>query len=66
MTDIKQAAKWVKEGMEVRRHLWPDKSVLERMDGALGHSEPDTQPHWHKWSRLEIDDLLADDWEIAP
>ena len=60
MADIKQAAKWMKEGKKVRRKVWADwypSWVMQdgevRMDGVVDDPV------------LAISSLLADDWEIA-
>lgn len=63
MADIKQAAKWMREGKRVRRNGWHHCYREERgqiVDDGLGHTD---------YQGYEIDtctsDLLADDWEIA-
>ena len=65
MADIKQAAKWMNDGKRVTRRIWPNKSYLIRNDGGFGHEEPDEMPHWHKWIKLNLDDLLGEDWKIV-
>ena len=59
MADIKQAAKWIANGHVVKRSVW----LYElKWDGIrLGH-EPNTM-----LGRvgLTLEDLLAEDWEIA-
>ena len=65
MADIKQAAKWLKEGKRVRR---PDfgQGYSQGIDscGYLRPYNPQGKIVNNKRS-LDPDDLLADDWEIA-
>jgi hypothetical protein len=72
MADIKQAAKWMQKGKQVRRSQW----AQLRLKAAIG-AEKDfvdrgicrgtvidaVMPRIN--DPLEIDDLLADDWELA-
>jgi hypothetical protein len=57
MADIKQAAKWMQEGKKVRRSTWeagychaPHVKVIDEDD---------------KKTSFFVNELLADDWEIA-
>lgn len=71
MADIKQAAKWMQEGQLVRRPIL-DRSI------SIGQKLGTAQFRWirvmenGKLARdgrtacFITDDLLADDWEIAP
>lgn len=67
MADIKQAAKWMQEGRKVRRStrsfIWQDWKgrkrpyavrLIRRADGINIHA-----------ANFGIEDILADDWEIA-
>ena len=57
MADIKQAARWLKEGHLVLRRNRADRR-LELYRGFILNS--------NSWSlTLSTDGLLADDWEIA-
>lgn len=72
MADIKQAAKWMQQGKRVKRSYWStdvrsddyhrpwllydkDTRVMTVSRGGNNWSGPD----------FIVDDLLADDWEIA-
>lgn len=58
MSDIGQAAKWIKAGKVVKRKDW----IYEfRADGIRNHNG-----NLAGRVGLSLDDLLADDWEIAP
>ena len=60
MADIKQAAKWLKEGKKVRRRLWKKwypPWVLIDGEVRLDHVVED--------SCVGISELLAEDWEIS-
>ena len=71
MADIKQAAKWMKEGKRVKRTGW--KPISEEIslylqqgasicEGPYGliHASGVMLPIW-----VSVNSLLADDWEIA-
>jgi len=58
MADIKQAARWMKEGMSVKRPDNEDDGVYAASVGFVERNEEN-----RAW--LTVDDLLADDWEIA-
>lgn len=66
MADIKQAAKWMAEGKRVTR------LAFDSREGFLAGSEGfviyvDNNGRSDKWTdMLEVEDLLAEDWEIAP
>lgn len=70
MADIKQAAKWMKEGRDVTRKDWNDDPENETNE-TLSYWQVSDKPHapinenhgGHPFVRVE--DLLADDWEIA-
>ena len=57
MADIKQAAEWMQEGYTVTRPKWPNYHLDSGGDSV-----------WHRerndWAYFDIEDLLADDWEI--
>lgn len=70
MADIKQAAEWLRQGMNVRRPFL-DKNF------SLKASQSTFFPRWimvcenlkftadKRTAPFTVDDLLADDWEIA-
>jgi hypothetical protein len=74
MADIKQAARWMDKGLEVRRPSF-GATVTVRATAAAEIVQPrddgggwiifqyDGDPVSH--NLLTIDDLLADDWELA-
>jgi hypothetical protein len=57
VADIKQAAKWMQEGKRVKRH-GADWSMKANKDGYT------LSPQGGSVACM-VDDLLADDWEIA-
>lgn len=64
MADIKQAAKWLKEGKKVRRSFYVPDCWIEYdcLQNTWLHYIPDgIMPGM----LLQMDDLLADDWEIS-
>ena len=65
MADIKQAAKWAEEGKRVRR---PEMESTEWFALKLGcyFEWGSSEERNTEGSLLEISDILADDWEIAP
>lgn len=74
MADIKQAAKWMNEGEEVRRPCYGQAvtvratavaEIIQPRDDAGGWIifQHDGEPNSH--NLLTIEDLFADDWEIA-
>jgi hypothetical protein len=66
MADIQQAAEWMKEGKRVRRISERSLSYVYRMRPTDGFPEMLTfMGEWTEKSILTVDDLLADDWEIA-
>jgi hypothetical protein len=61
MSDIKQAAKWMQEGKRVE-------SFSARRSSGIYAREQDGEFFTMRTGirvRLTMDDLLADDWEIA-
>ena len=62
MADIAQAAKWMREGREVRRPDWGRFRVRYSEEDGLTIRTPHTRLVSY---RIPLDDLLADDWEIA-
>ena len=65
MADIKQAAKWMKEGFKVRRKSWLDSEFCLHL-GSLGENFPlILNNHDESFNQLDCDDLLASDWEIV-
>lgn len=66
MADIKQAAKWIREGKLVRRPIWDDGLVWKSDNyGAVSLEALNINVDAYQSDLLEVDDLLADDWEIA-
>jgi hypothetical protein len=71
MADIKQAAKWLQEGKNVRRSSWTEYEWTGMLDGddeddpearvALFYCETGQE----LVSAMFASDLLAEDWEIA-
>ncbi len=68
MADIKQAAKWMKDGLRVRREIFREHGYFAADDGDDG----DGFIHWFTVSNdegltdmIDTDDLLADDWEAV-
>lgn len=68
MADIKQAAKWLDQRKNVARktdkgsgyfYTSPGKFIL--WQSKVKHPEYESELH----DMLEVDDLLADDWEIS-
>ena len=65
MADIKQAAKWISEGRRVTRKGWACPSILRlRLKSRAGivWEQPNRNT---RMADLDVNDLLADDWEIA-
>ena len=60
MANIQQAAKWMKDGEIVRRPSFFAKFGYKR----LGIRDIDTTDGNYELEPLNIDDLLAEDWEI--
>ena len=69
MADIKQAAKWMREGNRVVREKYPSHAYFA--------TQPKTEENDNIWRSykggepeerllLRVSDLLADDWELAP
>jgi hypothetical protein len=67
MADIKQAAKWMKDGEKVRRpQFFGDFAYLaERKLNGVSNQIGTTDGNVSD-EPFTISDLLADDWEIAP
>lgn len=66
MADIKQAAKWMQEDKRIRRTIWPPLyvwRVIARQPPVVTLALGDFGPKQD--AMFGIDDLLADDWEIA-
>ena len=64
MADIKQAARWMKQGKAVRRPFYvPGKATFGTVGIVYGHIGALVQDA--PWCEFTTDDLLADDWEIA-
>ena len=65
MADIKQAAKWMLRGKHVRREDWaesfPSWKLAQYNEVVLDGANPN-----QVFRSVEADDLLADDWEVAP
>jgi hypothetical protein len=61
MADIKQAAKWMQEGKQVKRAAWRNSPVLLHVCERYGkvHDELNRKADFTAF------ELLADDWEIA-
>jgi hypothetical protein len=62
--DIKQAAKWMREGKKVRRAAW----FAGRRD-VVAHSSREDVVYAHSLGAHDVPfsctDLLAEDWEVA-
>lgn len=75
MADIKQAAKWLKQGFRVRRFIWADGHYLrfaafsrppQFLWDRYEDNDPDDAPASIWVGRtFMMDDLLADDWEVV-
>lgn len=67
MADIKQAAKWMKEGKGVRRDFMRNRGHFEADEGDFIHwiDEPGKGLGPMLVDMLCPSDLLANDWEIA-
>ena len=66
MADIQQAARWLDEGKKVTRPEFKTKGSFCANDTAgfiEWESKRNTTTQFH--DMLTVDDLLADDWEIA-
>jgi len=64
MADIKQAARWLKEGKAVRLSSMDEGERFIAVE--MGFIEFRDRKSRHAHDMLEVIDLLADDWEIAP
>ncbi len=64
MADIKQAARWMSKGKDVHRKSEPQEvfHASEHFDGAVHMSRCDGIA---SFARLTVDDLLANDYELA-
>lgn len=68
MADIKQAAKWIDEGRQVRRpFLMPEISLGSsrgptRYIAVFTHGK---RAHDFRLAPFNTEDLLADDWEVV-
>jgi hypothetical protein len=60
MADIKQAAKWMQDGKRVRRTLWGNSESI----GPQSYRQ-DVVDQDGERTRFLVDDLLADDWQLA-
>jgi hypothetical protein len=70
MADIKQAAKWMQEGKAVRRPLLDSSISLAQKLGTaefvwIQVLENSERARDKRCAAFHVDDLLADDWEIA-
>ena len=66
MEDIKQAAKWMQEGKRVIRKSERSLGCIYRMRESDHFLEMLTfSKEWVEKSIFRIEDLLADDWEMA-
>ena len=66
MANIKQAAKWMEKGKRVRRPMFKDDVYIgeKGLNAApIRRIYADGEPTGYLI--LRVDDLLADDWEIA-
>ena len=59
MADIKLAAKWMRDGKKVNRVAWENTGYVRASRADLVYDEKGRE-----WA-LSIDDLLADDWQLA-
>ena len=69
MADIKQAAKWMREGKIVRRSDFPDCEYRvdpkSNWDAIMYRSPRIAGSEFVRMATTHTADLLADDWEIA-
>lgn len=63
MADIKQAARWMRDGKKVRHSSYPFMSPWFSSD-EVGYIKSDIHCTFSDPS-FEISDILAEDWEIA-
>ena len=66
MADIKKAAKWLSEGKSVRCASWANDHYIlyasgKNFDSEIGARDGGANKH----HSFDVEDLLADDWEIA-
>ncbi len=61
MADIKQAAKWMKEGKRVKRADWRAEFGTISTQGLIYWLNDDSKPKGY----FSTTDLLADDWQLA-
>ena len=64
MADIKQAAKWMQEGKRVRRKGWLEEELYLYLPEGDDEAWAE-HPSYHYTADYTMQDLLADDWEIA-
>ncbi len=62
MSDIKQAAKWIADGKVVRRSAWEYEGKWDKWDGLRKGTRLNSLLGR---TGLDLEDLLAEDWEIA-
>lgn len=65
MADIKQAAKWLKEGKKVTRSDsgWVDGYLVLKWNGLLLFTDP--QGTDFGTDVISAEDILSDDWEVV-
>jgi len=61
--DIRQAARWMRQGKKVRRAVWP--LLVLRQPRKIGSGIEDVDPVSKVQNPLDALDLLAEDWEIV-
>lgn len=59
MADVKQAAKWLREGKKVRREIWGGPLFIRPTGAGFFRDDRKLPADW-----LMVEDLLAEDWEI--
>ena len=59
MKDIKDAAKWLREGKKVRRTMWEKSAYIRLTPAGFFNDHNGVTAVW-----LMAEDLLAEDWEI--
>ncbi len=64
MADIKQAARWIMQGREVRRYIWGSRSRMWLNMDKITVMVGDGPGTYHPYE-LPVVDLIAEDWEIA-
>ena len=64
MADIKQAAKWLEQGLPVKRHIWSNDTWIRFVREELNIMVFPETNHSHVFV-FSLVDLIAEDWELA-